>query len=100
MLQSMGLQSQTRLSSSAELSHQGNPKGVLLLLLLSRGRRVRLFATPWTAAHQASLSITNFRSLLKLMDIELVIPSNHLILCHPTPSPPAFHLSQHKDLFQ
>ena len=43
---------------------------------------VRLFVTPWTAAHQASLSITNSRSLLKLMPIELVMPSNHLILCH------------------
>ena len=38
---------------------------------------------PWTAAHQASLSITNFRSLLKLTPIESVMPSNHLILCHP-----------------
>ena len=44
---------------------------------------VRLFATPWTAAHQASLSITNSRRLLKFMSIELVMPSNHLILCHP-----------------
>ena len=44
---------------------------------------VWLFATPWTAAPQAFLSITNFRSLLKLMSIELVMPSNHLILCHP-----------------
>ena len=44
---------------------------------------VRLFATPWTAARQASLSITNSRSLLKLMSIESVMPSNHLILCHP-----------------
>ena len=42
-----------------------------------------LFATPWTAAHQASLSITNSWSLLKLMSIELVMPSNHLILCWP-----------------
>ena len=40
-------------------------------------------ATPWTAAHQASLSITNSQSLLKLMTIELVMSSNHLILCHP-----------------
>ena len=39
--------------------------------------------TPWTAVKQASLSITNSRSLLKLMSIELVMPSNHLILCHP-----------------
>ena len=45
--------------------------------------RVRLFATPWTAAHQASLSITNSWSLLKLMSIESVMPSNHLIFCHP-----------------
>ena len=44
---------------------------------------VHLFATPWTAARQASLSITNSRSLLKLMSVELVMPSNHLILCHP-----------------
>ena len=44
--------------------------------------RVQLFATPWTAACQASLSITNSRSLLKLMSIESVMPSNHLILCH------------------
>ena len=45
--------------------------------------RVWLFVTPWTAAHQASLSITNSWSLLKLMSIESVMPSNHLILCHP-----------------
>ena len=41
------------------------------------------FVTTWTAAHQASLSITNSRSLLKLMSLESVMPSNHLILCHP-----------------
>ena len=45
--------------------------------------------TPWTAAHQASLSITNSWSLLKLMSIELVMPSNHLILCHPFLLPPS-----------
>ena len=44
---------------------------------------VWLFATPWTAARLASLSITNSRSLLQLMSIESVMPSNHLILCHP-----------------
>ena len=44
---------------------------------------VQLFATPWTAARQASLSITNSRSLLKLMSIASVMPSSHLILCHP-----------------
>ena len=45
--------------------------------------RVRLFATPWIAARQASLSITNSQSLLKPMSFESVMPSNHLILCHP-----------------
>ena len=45
--------------------------------------RVRLFATPWTAAHQASLPITNSQSLLKLMSIESVMPSNHLVFCCP-----------------
>ena len=44
---------------------------------------VRLFETPWTAVRQDFLSITNSRSLLKLTSIELVMPSNHLILCHP-----------------
>ena len=48
---------------------------------------------PWTTAHQASLSITNSRSLPKPMSIELVMPSNHLILCHPLP---ALNLSQHQ----
>ena len=48
-----------------------------------------LFATPWTAARQASLSITNSRSLLKLMSIKLVMPSNHLILCHLLLLPPS-----------
>ena len=47
------------------------------------------FVTPWTAAHKASLSITNSRSLLKLMSIESVMPSNHLILCHPLLLPPS-----------
>ena len=46
-------------------------------------RCVQLFVTPWTAACQASLSITNSQSLPKLMSIELVMPSNHLTLCHP-----------------
>ena len=60
--------------------------------------RVWLSATPWTAAHQASLSITNSQSLLKLMSIESVMPSNRLILS--SPSPPALNLSQHQGLFQ
>ena len=58
---------------------------------------VRLFATPWTAACQASLSNTNSRSLLKLMSIESVMTFNHLILFSPSPG---FNLSQHQGLFQ
>ena len=54
---------------------------------------VQLFVTPWTAARQAPLSITNSQSLLKLMSIESVMPSSHLILCHPllllSPVPPS-----------
>ena len=61
--------------------------------------RVRLFGTPWTAARQASLSITNSQSWLRLISIESVMPSNHLILCL-SPCLPAFSLSQHQCLFQ
>ena len=57
---------------------------------------VRLFKTPWIAAHQASLSITNFQSLLKLMSIESMMPFSHLILCHPLfllpPIPPSIRV--------
>ena len=74
------------------------------LLLLNQFSSVQLFShvwlfeTPWTAASQASLSITNSWSLLKLMSIESVMSSNHLIL--KSPSPPAVNLSQHQGLFQ
>ena len=54
---------------------------------------VQLFATPWTAARQASLSITNSWSLLKLMSIASVMLSNHLTLCHPLFLPPSIFLS-------
>ena len=50
---------------------------------------VRLFVTPWTAAHQASLSITNSRSLLKVTSTESVMPSSHLTLCRPLLLPPS-----------
>ena len=50
---------------------------------------VQLFATPWTAARQAFLFITNSQSLLKLTSIESVMPSNHLVLCHPLLLPPS-----------
>ena len=59
---------------------------------------VQLFRTPWTAAHQASLSITNSQSLLKVISIEVVMPSNHLILS--STSPRTFNLSQHQGLFK
>ena len=55
-------------------------------------------STPWTAAHQASLSINNSGRWLKLLSIEMVMPSNHLILYHPLLLPPC--LSQHQGLFQ
>ena len=58
----------------------------------------RLFVTPWTAARQAPLSFTISQSLLKLMSIESVMPSNHLILCRP-PFPPALSLSQQQGFF-
>ena len=61
--------------------------------------RVHLFATPWTVAHQVSLSITNSQSPLKLMSIESVMPSNHLILCRPLLLL-AFNLSQRQGLFK
>ena len=58
--------------------------------------RVRLFETPWVAARQASLSITNSQSLLKFMPVESVMPSSHLILCHPLlllpPIPPSIRV--------
>ena len=65
---------------------------------------VQLFVTPWTAAHQASLSITNSRSLLKLRSIKSVIPSNHLILCHPLlllpPIPPSIRVFSNESLLR
>ena len=64
---------------------------------------VQLFVTPWTTALQASLSITNSRSLLKLMPIESVMPSSHLILCHPLlllpPIPPSTRVFSSESTF-
>ena len=62
------------------MSHPFTPIQFSTLELLSC---VWLFATPWTAAHRVSLSITNSQCLLKLMSTEFVMPSNHLILCRP-----------------
>ena len=72
-----------------------SPETITILLIgyqfssVQSRSHVRLFATPWTAARQASLSINNSRSLLKLISIELEMPSNHLILCHPLLLPPS-----------
>ena len=63
------------------LSHQGSP--VSHISLVQSLSRVQLLVTPWTAAHQASQSITSSRSIPKPMSTESVMPSNHLILCHP-----------------
>ena len=59
------------------------PKGKKVKWIFSSVQSCLTLATPWTAARQASLSITISRSLPKLMPIELVMPSNHLVLCHP-----------------
>ena len=64
-------------------------RGTDIFLVVQLLSCVQLFATPWTTAYQASLSITNSWSLRKLMSIELVMPSNHLILCCPLLLPPS-----------
>ena len=71
------------------LSHQGSPTSEHQFSSVQLLSHVRLYVTPWTAAYQASLSITNSQSLLKLMSIEPVMPSNHLILCCPLLLPPS-----------
>ena len=86
-LQSMGLQSQTRLSNFIFFFFLLSTIAIMfyitsLVLVVQSLSHVQLFATPWTAACQASLSITNSYSLLKLMSIESVMTSNLLILCH------------------
>ena len=79
---------------SFQMQIMGNTKGIrgklwycdlesYISIQLSSVAQLCLFATPWTAARQASLSITNSQGLLKLMSIKSVTPSNHLILCHP-----------------
>ena len=79
-----------------QLSHQGSPNTSIQFSSVQSLSRVRLFATPRTAACQASLSITNSWSLFKLMSIESMMPSSHLILCHPLlflpPIPPSIRI--------
>ena len=69
-------------------AHNANIK-IMFFSSVQSLSHVQLFATPWTAALQASLSITTSQSLLKLMSIESVLPSNHLILCHSLLLPPS-----------
>ena len=79
-----------------QLSHQGSPNTSIQFSSAQSLSRVRLFATPRTAARQASLSIINSWSSLKLMSIDSVMPSNHLILCCPLlllpPIPPSIRI--------
>ena len=76
---------------------EGSPIIFIQFTSVQSFSHVRLFVTPRTTAFQASLSITNSQSSLKLMSMESVMPSNHLILCHPTSF--ALNLSQHQGLF-
>ena len=77
-----------RLAAPVHLEGAG-PDGSSLRLLQFSHSVVSDSVTPWTAAHQASLSITSSQSLLKLMSIELVMPSNYVILCRPLLLPPS-----------
>ena len=73
---------------------------VKLCIIVQSLSHDHLFASPWTAVLQASLSFTISQSLLKLMSIRLVMPSNHFIHPLTSPSPPASNLFQHQVLFQ
>ena len=97
--QSRGLSSHWQLFFTTKSA--GKLKYYLVFLVVQSLSHVWLFVTPWTEAHQASLSFTISWSLLKLMSIELVMPSNHLILCRPLlflpqsfPSSGSFLMSQ------
>ena len=92
----MSLQPSVPPFRSIALSLYTNSWLLLLLFTLSSVQPLscfQLFVTPWTAVHQVSLSITNPQSLLKLMSIESVMPSNHLILCRPLLLPPSIFSS-------
>ena len=86
-------EAKTTVSANVVLHHTHDKIYIISVQSLSL---VQLFATPWTAAPQASLSITNSQSLLKLMSIESVMPSSHLILCCPLlllpPIPPSIRV--------
>ena len=84
--------SRVSLTDSAECKRRLTPKSHLIsfLVVVQPLSCVQLFVSPWTAARQAFLSFTISRSLLKLMSIESVMPSKHLILCHPLLLPSVF----------
>ena len=71
------------MENSMEVPQKIKNRTIIQLSSVQSLSRVQLFVTPWTAARQDSLFITNSQSLLRLMSIESVMPSNHLILCHP-----------------
>ena len=73
-----------------EVAESDTIEHINILLVVQSLSQVWLFVTPWTAAHQASLSLTTSWSLLRLMSIELVMPSNHLFFCHPILLLPSF----------
>ena len=84
--------------SNQALHHRSFEKALMLtiVVVVELLSHVQLFVTPWTTARQASLSFTISQSLLKLVSTELMMPSNHLILCRPLLLP---NLSQHQGLF-
>ena len=84
-----GLPQQIQTPVSNSLSNLGCLSQTIIVVIQSLNR-VQLFVTLWTTAHQASLSFTTSQSLLKLMSIESVMPSSHLILCHPLLLPSVF----------
>ena len=95
MTSTLGFRSQlqvqviTCVSDQSAIQIRGSHDPLLQFSSVQSLSRVQLFAIPWTPLCQASLSITNYQSLLKLMSIESVMPSNHFILCHPLLLPPS-----------
>ena len=87
----MGRRSQPCKDLGKRLHERGNSRCEVLVVVVvvESLSRVQLFVTPWTAACQASLSFITSQSLLKLMSIESMMPSNHLILCHSLLLPPS-----------
>ena len=75
--------------TDVRINYWGNHFAIYQFSLVQLLSHVQLFVSPWTAACQTSLSITNSRSLFKLMSIKSVMPSNHLIFCHPHLLPPS-----------